>query len=235
MTRRKPLVTQHLEHLSRRVLEEHRDLIHEYVRRREGVYVLYRRGKLYYVGLASNLKGRLGHHLKDRHRDSWDSFSVYLTIGDNHLRELESLIIRITEPSGNKQKGKFARSEDLLRRFMRDYKRSAAQQLDELVGKAPRKRVSKSKPKKRAKGRKGEAVVLAGAFDRQVKLHGTHKGKTLTAYVRKSGLISFDKKRFTSPSNAARHAVKRRTRNGWTFWHYELSPGHWVPLDNLRR
>jgi hypothetical protein len=31
-------------------------------------------------------------------------------IGYSHLRELESLILRIVKPPGNKQKGKFARS-----------------------------------------------------------------------------------------------------------------------------
>jgi hypothetical protein len=235
MPRRNPLVTQHLEHISRRVLEEYQDVIREYVRRREGVYVLYRRGKLYYVGLASNLKGRLGHHLKDRHRDSWDSFSVYLTIGDSHLRELESLIIRITEPSGNKQKGKFAKSEDLRSRFRRDYKRLANSRLDELLGKIVRRVASRAARRKRAGGRKGEAVVLSRYLSRPIKLRGTHKGKTMRASVRKSGLIYYDKKHFTSPSKAARHAVKRRSCNGWTFWHYELSPGHWVQLDHLRR
>jgi predicted GIY-YIG superfamily endonuclease len=31
-----------------------------------------RKGSLYCVGLASDLKRRLGAHLKDRHMNSWD-------------------------------------------------------------------------------------------------------------------------------------------------------------------
>ena len=108
MPKRTPLVCQHLENVSRTVLEEHQDIIREYVRHRQGVYALYRRGKLYYVGLASNLRTRLAHHLKDRHHESWDRFSVYLTIGDSHLRELESLILRIVKPSDKNQQGKVA-------------------------------------------------------------------------------------------------------------------------------
>ncbi len=108
MAKRNPLVCQHLENISREVLEEHQHIIRQYVRHRWGVYVLYRRNKLDHVGLASNLRSRLRHHLKDRHHDSWDRFSVYVTIGDSHLRELESLILRIVKPPGNKQKGKFA-------------------------------------------------------------------------------------------------------------------------------
>jgi len=45
-------------------------------------------GKLQYVGLAGSLQGRLKTHLHDRHKDSWDRFSVYLTITDSHLREV---------------------------------------------------------------------------------------------------------------------------------------------------
>jgi len=235
MARRNPLVTQHLENLSRRMLEEHRELIHGYVRHRQGVYALYRRGKLYYVGLASNLRSRLRHHLRDRHRDSWDKFSVYLTIGDSHLRELEALLIRIATPGGNKQKGKFAKSEDLRRRIARDYKQSYYAKMPELLGMPARQKTAKPKGKRKPKGRKGEVVVLASYLDKQTPLRATHKGKTIRANVRKSGLIYFDKQHFTSPSKAARHAVKRRTCNGWTFWKYQRSPGDWVTLDHLRR
>jgi len=48
-------VCEHLENISRTALEKYQDLIRDYVRRRPGVYALYRRGKLYYVGLAGNL------------------------------------------------------------------------------------------------------------------------------------------------------------------------------------
>jgi hypothetical protein len=109
-----------LENIAREVLEQRQDIIRQYVRHRHGVYALYRRDEIYYVGLASNLRSRLAHHMKDRHQDSWDRFSVYVTIGDRHIREMESLIIRILKPPGNKQKGKFANSEDLRRRFRRD-------------------------------------------------------------------------------------------------------------------
>src|SRR4030042_97539 len=120
MAKRTPLVCQHLENISRDALEKYQGIIRQYVRRRNGVYALYRRGKLHYVGLASNLRSRLGHHLRDRHQDSWDRFSVYLTIGDTHLKELEALILRIFKPAGNKVKGKFAKCEDIRKKFARD-------------------------------------------------------------------------------------------------------------------
>src|SRR3954467_12064789 len=96
--RRTQLVCQQLELISSRVLEEHQDIIKQYTRGRNGVYALYKGAKLYYVGLATNLRGRLKQHLKDRHRGLWDRFSVYLTIGDHHIKEMESLLLRITRP-----------------------------------------------------------------------------------------------------------------------------------------
>jgi hypothetical protein len=103
MAKRTPLVCQQLENISREALGKYQDIIRQYVRRRHGVYALYRRGKLHYVGLASNLRSRLAHHLRDRHQDSWDRFSVYLTIV-THL----ALILRIVKPMGKKVKDKLA-------------------------------------------------------------------------------------------------------------------------------
>ncbi len=41
MAKRPQLVCQHLENISRKVLEDYKDIIREYVRRRHGVYALY--------------------------------------------------------------------------------------------------------------------------------------------------------------------------------------------------
>lgn len=57
--KRAQLVCQHFENVSREALQKHQDLIREYVRGRHGVYALYRKGKLHYVGLARNLRSRL--------------------------------------------------------------------------------------------------------------------------------------------------------------------------------
>ena len=78
MRKRASLVSQHLENISRKALENYQAIIRRYVRNRQRVYALYRHGKLYYVGLASDLQWRLKHHLKDRHEKAWDTFSVYL-------------------------------------------------------------------------------------------------------------------------------------------------------------
>ena len=231
MPRHASLVCQHLENISRQALEKYQHLIRQYVRNRHGVYALYRRGKLYYVGLASNLRTRLGHHLKDRHAQSWDRFSVYFTIGDSHLRELESLLLRIVKTKGNKQKGKFAKSEDLRRSFARDAKRSWQLEMQDLFGlSAPRHPAPKP-----AYVTPGRTPILAAYIDRPMKLRARCKGQMLHATVRRDGTVRYDGKLYTSPSLAGAAARKYRTCNGWTFWQYERAPGDWVPLDQLRK
>lgn len=227
--KRAQLVCQHLENISREALERHQDMIQRYVRARQGIYALYRRGKLYYVGLATNLRSRLRHHLSDRHGGSWDRFSVYLTIGDHHLRELEALILRTVKPTGNKQKGKFANSEDLRRRFRKDIKQNVLAEVDGLFTEyRPRRRRQKTELANAA-----PVAVLAKYNSAPLHLRATLKGTKLTARVRRDGTILFAGKVYNSPSMAGAAACKR-TCNGWTFWHYERAPGDWVPLDTMR-
>jgi len=112
---RKPLVVEHLEGISRAAIKRYPDIITEFVRRKSGVYALYKGDALYYGGLAKNLRSRLHGHLRDRHADAWDRFNVYLTQGDEHLKELESLVFRIASPKGNRVAGKFMGSRALRR------------------------------------------------------------------------------------------------------------------------
>src|SRR5688500_14618551 len=99
MSKRSPdLLIGFLEQISWRVLDEYRESGRDVIRRKSGVYALYKHDKLYYVGLASNLMGRVNGHLKDRHRGAWDRFSVYLTTNRADIKPLESLLLRIARP-----------------------------------------------------------------------------------------------------------------------------------------
>jgi len=231
MPRQVPLVSQYIERISRDAVAKFQELFERYVTRRQGVYALYRRDKLYYVGLAGNLKGRLKQHLKDHHGRSWDRFSVYFTIGDKHLKELETLILHITgKPSGNKNKGKFKDSENLKRTLKRDIKNYQRKQLLDLMGqefktdlvKIPDKRDGRRQP------------VLAGYIRGPLKLRASLKGRKFKARVRRDGSIRFRKKTYNSPS-AAGIAACKRSCDGWYFWKYERAPGDWVKLNELRK
>jgi len=231
MAQRAQLVCEHLENISRDALERYQDIVRQYVRRRQGVYALYRRGKLYYVGLASNLRGRLASHLRDRHGDSWDRFSVYLTIGEKHLRELESLVLHIVRPVGNKQKGRFAKSSNLRGLFAREIRALHRAELRQLLGKPMSKKLTSAG---RARPREGRVPILSKYSLRSTTLRARFKGKLFRARVLRDGAIRFKGRTFSSPSLAGA-AVIRRACNGWTFWRYQRAPGDWVFLDTLRR
>jgi hypothetical protein len=80
------LFTQYLERVSGKLLEEeYRQVVARMIRGHAGVYALYKGERLYYVGLATNLMGRVKQHLKDRHAKRWDKFSVYLTSAGEHI------------------------------------------------------------------------------------------------------------------------------------------------------
>jgi len=224
------LVCEYLENISRSALEKYQEIVKHYTRRRRGIYALYRGDKLYYVGLATNLRSRLKQHLRDRHGKSWNSFSVYLAIEDNHLKELESLVLRIVKPSGNVQKGHFRKATDLKRRFRRDISNSLKVELNSLFVGGGRERLEKPT----RKSGDGKTPVLVGMFDRMTKLRAELKGKTYKALVRKNGSIRFKGKIYNSPSMAA-HRITKRAMNGWTFWDYERAPGEWIKLDELRK
>ena len=236
MRERTHLVCEHLEDISRDALEEYQDIIRGYVKRRHGVYALYRRGKLYYVGLAGNLRLRLHSHLKDHHGKSWDRFSVYLTVGDVHLRELEALILRIVKPIGNKQKGKFPKADDLRRSFDRAMMLHQQTERRRILGRKDVAGTGKVKPPD-GEGRK--PVLLEYLTKNHKKggfpLHAHHKGKPLKAWVRRDGRIRFNHRIFTAPSSAAAAACKRGACDGWTFWQYERAPGDWVLLDEMKK
>ena len=92
-----------------------------------GIYALYRRKTLYYVGLTKNLRGRLKSHQKDGHATKWDSFVIFRIQRVNYLKDIETLLTRIVEPPGNRVKGNVPRDADLnriLRRIRRERERS---------------------------------------------------------------------------------------------------------------
>lgn len=195
-------------------------------------YALYRKNKLYYVGLATNLRGRLNTHLKDRHKGLWDRFSVYLTLENSHLRELEALVIRVAQPKGNKQRGKFARSENLVRMLRRHVRDEFTREMRMLTG-DKRAVGRKSAPRqRRGRPRKGDRP-LAMFADRVRALRAVHRGKLYKARVRKNGTIRVGAAVFDSPSLAA-VSIVGRAKNGWDFWKYQRTRGVWVPLNELR-
>ena len=232
MSSKKSLVTDHLEKVSRNVLEKHKPSIRELIRGKSGVYALYRKGRLYYVGLASNLMGRLKVHLNDRHGRAWDEFSVYLTVRVEHIKELESLILRITSPSGNKVAGKFTKARNLRRELHKRMTARSSDDIAEMMGGYIAKRRRKIKARNASRQK-----PLAGLVSRRMLLKGFRGGYEYRASLLKNGSIRYKDRTYDNPSAAAKAALPGdvRTVNGWAFWHYkDRKSGEWERLSKLK-
>ena len=94
------------------------------MRRYAGIYALYRKEELYYVGLTRNLLGRIRWHLRDRHAGKWDTFIVFRIERVKYLKDIETLIHHLVDAPGNRVKGKVPRDSDLnhvLREVLREH------------------------------------------------------------------------------------------------------------------
>ena len=229
-TRRAQLVCQHLEGASAKLFEQHAGIIRDYMRGRHGVYALYKKDRLYYVGLAKNLRARLKQHKHDRHHRRWDRFSIYLVIDHKHIKELETLVLRMVKPKGNKQLGRFVKSENLKSRLSRDLRRRQQEEHDHLLGKKRRKS-TRSRPKRQRRDASG---ALGPYITTGFPIRAKYKGKIVRARVLKNGWVRYGEHDYKTPSGAGR-AVLKRTISGWNFWKYQRSPGEWVSLQHLRK
>src|SRR6266568_6151124 len=168
------LVVQHLEAAHSRVLEQYKQVLREFLKGRHGIYALYKRTRLYYVGLASNLRSRLRQHLKDRHAGLWDRFSLYITSTNDHLRELEALALRIAAPKGNKSRTKFARSQNLKKYFRRRIAERQRLELDDLFSVSEEPATSENN---------GRQPALARFVTGKVPIRMDFKGKRFRASI----------------------------------------------------
>jgi len=91
-----------------------------------GIYALYKGKKLYYVGIAQNLLGRVDWHTKDKHKNRWDKVSFFVIDKHRYSKDIETVILRIAGPKGNGTRGKFEKHHELqdklnkIRREMKD-------------------------------------------------------------------------------------------------------------------
>ena len=125
------LVRKHLPEVSRALLEgENKEKFAAFLKdhERQGLYALYKKnGELYYVGRASSLIHRLSVHRSDLHGKKWDKLAIYIINEKLTLHDVESLLIGVSKPEGNKNRGKLKND---LRKELRNFMKEAA--LDEI-------------------------------------------------------------------------------------------------------
>lgn len=230
------LILGHLEGISSTIFKDFPKQLTDLVGRQHGVYALYKGNRLYYVGLATNLRNRIKYHLRDRHAGRWDKFSLYLVRKADHIKELESLIMRIANPAGNSARGRLPKADNLIKLLEKTIADEQMRQRSDLFGRE-KKKTARKKPVRRTRRRTAtlrQAPSLAPYAKKAFRIRGTYKGKSYHASVHKGGVIKFNNTLYNSPSMAGQ-AARRRSTNGWTFWRFKNSKGEWVKLDELRK
>jgi hypothetical protein len=226
------IVTGYLEKVNADVFDSYQKEITDMTKGEQGIYALYRKNKLYYVGLATNLRNRIKHHLKDRHKDHWTHFSLYIIRKVDHIKELESLLLRIAYPVGNSQKGKLRTSTNLMPSLLDRVEESHEREIINLF-KGTRLHLVKSK-KVRPSNRR--VLPLKGLVVPWKRIYATYKGKPYKAMVYPSGRIRMEEKFFDTPTAAAKAIIgDKAVRNGWTFWQVKDNKGRLVRLSTVRK
>lgn len=80
-----------------------------------GIYALYDGNKLYRVGLTSDLLSRVKTYFKPPHKGKWDRFAIFRIGKAAYLKDIETVILGITDPPGNKVKGRVPKDADINR------------------------------------------------------------------------------------------------------------------------
>lgn len=113
------LIKKYLENKSRKFYKDALGSKHK----GRGIYALYKGDNIYYIGLSKkSLRGRLRRHaLGDRHKNKWDAFSFYQIGKTKYIRDIESLLLRIFRPKGNRVIGRFKKKYNLAKNKSRNF------------------------------------------------------------------------------------------------------------------
>ncbi|GAB1344538.1 GIY-YIG nuclease family protein [Gemmatimonas sp.] len=197
------------------------------------MYALYRDERLYYVGLASNMLGRLTQHMRDRHQGRWDRFSAYLTTRSDgpHIRELEALLLRIVAPQGNRVGGRLRNARDLSRQFRTMMAAQASAERDDMLAKRSL-RQDRSKAQQAAAKKAAHTRALRQGTGRRTLLKAEYKGDTYSATLLADGQVRVGGKTYASLTAAAKAATGRTSINGRHFWKARHK-GEWCRLSQL--
>ena len=234
----KKIFTQKIEDFGKTILVEKRykKIIKEHIGTKHGIYALYdKNGKLYYIGRALKISGRLKSHLfKNKHKGKWSRFSVYLTKEKEYNKSIEDVLISITKPKPPGNTNKPLRIEKLNRLISKNMKKIDKENRENISGKSRLNgRKNKLKIRNKKASKKNNTPSFKNPFGRDKVLKKTYKNKLYKAIWLKSGWIKYKNKIYSSPTGAAKMASGRSTINGKNFWRVQDNKGKWIQISKL--
>ena len=225
------LVISRIEGISKNVLRNYHKEITKLIGNSPGVYALYDGDSLYYVGKSVDLKRRVIQHLKDRHFASWTHFSLYIITRTDFVDEIESLLIRIANPKGNRAVPEGKATHTMLDKLKLLIKKKQKREFEEMF----RKNRKESKVTKHVSFRNKR--TLRGLVSKPTTLFKTYKGREYKAILEPNGVIRLGNKNFATPTAAAKTIIRRPTGtvDGWRFWYLKDSNGEWLRLSDYKK
>ena len=222
----KKIITKKIESISKNIFEKFKEPISKLVKGQHGVYALYDEGELYYVGKAVDLERRVKQHLKDNHKALWTHFSLFFTEKKEYISIIESIIISIAQPLGNKIKPKGKIDNKDIKLLEKMIKEQQDRERTEMFGRKVVVRPLKNK---------SQRPSLEGYFKSSRPLKKNYKGKEYTATLLTTGEIKFRGKLYSTPTAAAMQIIESESVkvNGWMFWFVKNDEGNWVKLNDL--
>jgi len=171
------LVRKHLSEISRALLEgENKEKFAGFLKEHEkqGLYALYKKnGELYYVGRASNLLGRLSTHRSDLHGKKWDKLAIYIIDERLTLHDVESLLIAVSKPEGNKNRGKLKGD---MKKALKDFMKAAA--IEEITASLyPNVEPKQTKKGRRITEKKIETFIAEKGVSKTANILGVSQGR----------------------------------------------------------
>ncbi len=100
------------------------DGLKKIMRRSSGIYALYKNEDLYRVGLTKDLMWRMKGYRKGSHAGKWNKFVIFRIRREDLLKDIETLILNLTNPPGNKTSGRVPKDADInrvLKKMAREY------------------------------------------------------------------------------------------------------------------
>lgn len=224
LSKSKGFVVERLENISKSLFKKYFDLITELIGTSPGIYALYDGGELYYVGKSTNLKKRVRSHLRDRHLANWTHFSLFLIKKEEYINEIESLLVRIANPKGNRVKPKGKAGTSMLKKLKIMVKEKQGEEFDKMFGDSTRKKLNTH-----ISNKKQDLKTLIG---RKATLFKTYKGREYKAVLYKNGAIKFNGIMYKTPTAAAKAVTRRKAISGWDFWYIRNKNGDWIRLSD---
>src|ERR1043165_1330181 len=169
-----------MENVSKTIFRQYFKVITDLIGRSPGIYALYDEGDLLYVGKATDLKSRGKSHLRDRHLANWTHFSLYLVRRTQHIDELESLLVRVANPKGNRVMPRGQAPRTLLKQLKAAIRRKMKEELARLFG--------WGKPHIR-EAEHDKARPLQALVQKRARLYRRYKGKEYHAFLTPRGRI----------------------------------------------